>query len=178
MTTTRVHTYAGDGTTLFLLDKKRGHQLDMPMSSLVMQHWTDSVDVSSAANQWTESVPVAQGIEIEIASLWQRTEESAYLWDSLQTGREFVLNGGVGDKAFHVPVYLTEVSIDFPDHTQSQTLLCLQGMGALQWGQHQPYRVVRFDVGDGSYKEIYLAAGETPTEVVERWYNKRGQWKW
>lgn len=168
-----VTTHQANGDTLFLIDKDTGAQVDLPLSVAQITAETHFTEVSTAHE--TVLIPVMGRTNIEISSLWGKNFKSL---EGLEIGRRYILNGGVGNQAFHVPTYIDSLNIGAEVGSLWETHIGLFGLGDIVWGHHSPYEVVRFDVGDGTYREVYLAHGETADTVVERWYNRQGQWRW
>lgn len=162
-----------NGNTLFLVDKNTGEQVDLPLSMVNIDVCTDFVEVYTIHE--VTQVPVQKSMDVGINSRWAKGFESL---NKLEVGRVYILNGGAGTQAFHLPVFLEDVVISSPIDGLVDTKMGLVGLNDVVYGYHNPYQVVRFDVGDGTYKEAYIAYGETANEVVARWYNRQGQWKW
>jgi hypothetical protein len=94
-------------------------------------------------------------------------------------GTEWVLNVGQEENAFHLPMYFNEGG-SAPLVRKTYDMMRFIGLGARVAGFHSIGEFLRFDVGDGTFIELYMAAPElmTPQQHIERWHNKQGVWKW
>ena len=177
MATRTIHT-ADKHTVAFLLHKKTGRQVDLTACDVEITEIDTYVDVQAIGGNDDERILTRTDIVVNVNKVIERYDESLLTYfDTL--GTEWILNVGQEEDAFHLPLYFNEgASETFVRH--SYDLMQFVGLGARIAGLHSIGEFLRFDVGDGTYTEIYMAMPEmvTPKQYIERWYNKQGVWKW
>lgn len=165
-------------TVAFLLHKKTGRQLDLTACDVEITEIANYVNAQSYSSGERHRVlhSVDTVVKVNKSVKWGEPSLLAH-FDTL--GTEWILNIGQEEDAFHLPLHFNEgMSESFVRN--SYDIMQFIGLGARVAGLHNIGEFLRFDVGDGTYQELYMATPElvTPKQYIERWYNKQGVWKW
>lgn len=134
------------------------HLLEKPLSV----DWTKTVnyvDVTSIGDYAKTSIPVSTAIDIQLVVDF-----------GVDIPFSGIINVANGQYGYAVKYHLKQIEY------KQYKIINLIGMANMLEGEHIPkIYVVRFDLGDGTYKQLYTHEREKDL-VVERYYNKQNLW--
>ena len=158
----RVH----NETKLFITTEA-GFILPIPIKHCDITQEVQTVEVFTLHKLNADIIPVSTTTDIEIVlpsdNYYQTIPDYGILTLALPDSSMTIRYGVVGNYVEHI-------------HGLTTQTLNLQGLGRMLTGSHSPkiYQV-RFDLGDGTYRELYAHEQEKDT-IIERYYNRSNLW--
>ena len=144
-----------------------GAIIPVPSDMFQFERIVNYVDVTSIGSYTRTQIPTVTGVDMEL-TFWNKD----FYMQMPETG---ILNVAWGNDALTIRYMLTDTTI-VGNSNRKEQIIRLIGQGEPKYGEHaHRISVVRFEVGDGTYRQLYAHDHEKDL-VIERQYNRLNLW--